>query len=116
MPESYVSDFSEKELGELVLYDSECYYIPDALFSMICKPLTETCICTVNQIKDVLAAEGILCTQGQGRIYKTIKKNVGAFNTPLRFVWLKREALEEGTMEICFVDLYHIRVAKQNDK
>lgn len=115
-PEPNAVDFSEQELTELVLYDSERYYIPDALFAKICKPLTDTCICTVNQIKNVLAAEGILCTQGQGRIYKTIKKNVGILNTPLRFVWLKREALEEGTMEMSFVDLYLIREAKRNDK
>lgn len=113
-PMSNVMEISEQKTQETVLYDDENYYVPELLFSKICKPLND--LCTVNQIKDALARDGILCTQGQGRIYKTIKKNVGILNTPLRFVWLKREALEEGTMEMSFVDLYLIREAKRNDK
>ncbi|GAA6293188.1 hypothetical protein F220043C3_16220 [Enterocloster asparagiformis] len=107
LPEEKAMEVSAKDLAEMVLYDTEHYYIPESVFTKICKPLSK--VCTVNQIKDVLAKEGILCTQGQGRIYKTIKKNIGSSNTPVRFVWLKRRLLEEDTMEMSFADIYWIR-------
>ena len=107
LSEAKAMEVSAKDLAEMVLYDTEHYYIPESVFTKICKPLST--VCTVNQIKDVLAKEGILCTQGQGRIYKTIKKNIGSSNTPVRFVWLKRRLLEGDTMEMSFADMYRIR-------
>lgn len=103
LPEVRAKEYSEQDLLGLVLYDSQHYYIPDGLFAKICKPLNT--VCTIDQIKNVLADEGVLCTQGLGRIYYTIKKTVGRLNTPVRFVWLNRAALEGDAMELNFVEL-----------
>ena len=111
-PMSNVMEVSEQNIQRTILYDTEKYYVPEALFSQICRPLNN--LCTMNQVKDVLAREGILCTQGQGRIYRTIKKHIGPAHSPVRFVWLKRDILERDTMEMSFLDMYLIREGKHN--
>ena len=108
LQEEKVSDYLESDLKGYMLYDSEFYYVPEELFKKICEPLNQ--VCTDNQIKAVLAKEGILCTQGRGRIYRTLKKTLGG--SSFRFVWLKRDALEGDTMEMSFVDIFQIRKAK----
>lgn len=108
LPEEKASNYLESDLLDHMLYDSDFYYIPEELFKKICEPLNH--VCTDNQIKAVLAKEGVLCTQGRGRIYRTLKKTVGG--SSFRFVWLKKDALEGDTMEMSFVDIFQIRKAK----
>lgn len=105
--EASAAGVADQDLSSVVLYNPEHYYIPEKLFTELCKPLKE--VVTVNQIKAVLAEEGILCTQGQGRIYRTIKKTVGCSNAPIRFVWLNREVLEGDITELSVAETYRAR-------
>lgn len=111
VPESESWKLSAQEARNCVLYDDDYYYVPDELFSEICKPLEE--ICTANQVKEGLRRQGILCTQGRGRIYKTIKKTIGDSKTQMRFVWLRRHLLEVETLDMDFVMMYQIRRKRQ---
>lgn len=106
-PEKKASGLSAQNL-EVVFYDSDFYYIPQALFIRICEQLRP--ICTTNQVKEALAKANILCIQGQARVYRTVKKRIG--NTTLRVVCLKRETLEENSQEMSFLDMFRIRGGK----
>lgn len=110
LPEARAKEYSEQDMQCLVLYDSAHYFLPEILFAKICEPLNT--VCTVNQIKNVLADAGILCTQGQGRVYYTIKKRVSRSNIAVRFLCLNRVALEGDSMDLSFVDMSQIRRGK----
>lgn len=72
VPEASAAELSEQDLSRTVLYNSAHYYIPEKLFAEICRSLSE--VATVNQIKDVLATEGILCTQGRDEFTEPLRK------------------------------------------
>lgn len=109
LQESAASELSEQEIEENVLYDAEFYYISDRLFSSICEPLKS--VSTVNQIKEILASEGILCIQGQNRSYYSVKKKISRTNRFFRCIWLCRNVLEQNA-ELTFLDMFRIRGKK----
>ncbi len=90
-----------------VLFDEEYYYIPEELFAQICKPLKA--VCSLNQIKEALEKEGVLCTQGRGRIYRTIKLSIRGSDVSPRFVWLKRKKLDIDCTEMTLEDIVNCR-------
>lgn len=90
-----------------VLFDEEYYYIPEELFAQICEPLKA--VCSLNQIKEALEKEGVLCTQGRGRIYRTIKLSIRGTDVSPRFVWLKRKKLDTDCTEMTLEDRVNCR-------
>lgn len=106
MAEKDASKLTVQQLKKYIFLDHEFYYLPEEIFVCICDRLRG--ICTVNELKYALAKAGILSTQGQGRVYMTIKKIFSGGMTA-RFLWLKREALEAENQEMTFADMYQIR-------
>lgn len=103
-PENKASEVSAQD-QEFIFFDSDFYYIPQALFIRICEPLRS--VCTPNQVKEALTRANILCVQGQERVYRTVKKRIG--NLTLRVICLKRETLEGDLQEMSFLDMFRIR-------
>lgn len=100
-------DLRDDIIRKKILFDEDTYYVPDELFTFICEPLKN--ICTVNQIKEALEREGILCTQGRGRIYRTIKLSLGEHLPAQRYVWLKRERLDGNGIEMTLEERTNIK-------
>lgn len=90
-----------------VLFDEEYYYIPEELFAQICEPLKA--VCSLNQIKEALEKDGILCTQGRGRIYRTIKLTIRGTDISPRYVWLRRKKLDSDCTEMTLEERVNCR-------
>ncbi|MDR1547934.1 MAG: hypothetical protein LBT06_05005 [Hungatella sp.] len=101
------SDLNDDILKKTILFDSYIYYIPDEVFSFICDSLKD--ICTINQVKEALEKEGILCTQGRGRVYRTIKLSIGTHLPAQRYIWLKREHLDGNGIEMTLEERTNIK-------
>lgn len=80
-------------LEKEVLFDDNFYYISMPLYGLICREITFT---SAARIKTCLSEMGYLCTEGRGRIYFT-KKLVGdSTMAGKRFLWLRRQAVDDG--------------------
>lgn len=100
-----MTQFDGAEKETTILFDSRCYYFPEKLFRKICHPFAE--VCSVDEIKAALEQADILCTQGQGRVYRTIKLQMN--NTTARYVWLRRDKIDGSAGDLTLVEWIKIR-------
>ena len=82
----------EVEGRKTILYDEKFYYLTDETFREICKHISFT---SQKHVRQILAEEGVLCTEGSGRLYYTKKLQVSAIGAGKRFLWLKRDRIDE---------------------
>lgn len=66
-----VSSEDMENLGNLPMYDSNYYYLPEATLREICKPWAETF--SFTKLKNLLKSAGLIVTQGSKREYFTVK-------------------------------------------
>lgn len=74
-----------------ILADANHYYLSAATFRKVCRGMS---FASPARIKQALAEGGILCTEGQGRLYMTKKLKVEGFAGGKRFIWLKKSAID----------------------
>lgn len=106
-------DFPDSlDKNRVLLFNENYYYFPELLFTLICKPIED--ICSVNEIKSGLEKAGVLCTQGEGRVYRTIKVQLSN-GSHFRYVWLRRDKIDSRLGELSLEERIKLRGGKRNE-
>ncbi len=79
---------------EWPLCDETFYYIPEELFRRICSGIKAT---DASQVKQILAAQGVIRAEGKQRLYYTIKVNLVTAEHDIyspRMIWIYRDKVD----------------------
>lgn len=93
---------SQQRREGTILYDSNYYFVPEQTFAKICAPLLSRF--SLNRVKETLGKAGILCSQGRGRVYRTIKIDNLQSGGGKRYIWLRRELIDSDELELTLVE------------
>lgn len=85
-----------------ILYDSKYYFVPEQTFAKICEPILSRF--SVNRVKETLERTGVLCSQGRGRVYRTIKIDNLPSGGGNRYIWLRREFIDSDELELTLAE------------